>query len=135
AGEIKLMAAAPAYISADLAHARDQTRWFPALVSNHVVDLISRYKADELPEELTAYVRDRTGYNYLHHAEVGSSNADFVSDEIVDRYCLVGPVQTHLRRLRELQEAGVTQFNIYLMSGEEEQTLDTYGREVIPACT
>jgi len=132
---IRVMSATAVWVSDDLAKARQQVRWFPALVSNHVVDLISRYKPEELPEELTAYVRDRTGYNYLHHAEVGSSNADFVSDEIVDRYCLVGPAQTHLRRLRELQQAGVTQFNIYLMSGEEEQTLEVYGREVIPACT
>jgi hypothetical protein len=64
---------------------------------------------------------------------VGSSNAEFVPDEIVDRYCLVGPVQTHLHRLRELQEAGVTQFNVYLMSGEEENTLEIYGRDIIPA--
>lgn len=132
---LRVMSATAVWVSDDLAKARQQVRWFPALVSNHVVDLISRYKADELPEELTAYVRDRTGYNYLHHAEVGSSNADFVSDEIVDRYCLVGPVQAHRRRLQELQEAGVTQFNIYLMSGEEEHTLEIYGREVIPAWT
>jgi hypothetical protein len=99
-----------------------------------VVDLISRYKPEELPEGLTAYVRDRQGYDYLHHAEVGSSNAAFVSDEIVARYCIVGPVQAHLRRLQELQEVGVTQFNIYLMSGEEEKTLEIYGRDIIPVC-
>ena len=61
---------------------------FPALVSNHVVDLVSRYKPEELPEGLIAYVQDRESYNYLHHCEVGSSNADFVSDEIVDRFCI-----------------------------------------------
>jgi alkanesulfonate monooxygenase SsuD/methylene tetrahydromethanopterin reductase-like flavin-dependent oxidoreductase (luciferase family) len=132
--EIRVMSATAVWVSDDLAKAREQVRWFPALVSNHVVDLVSRYKPEELPEELTAYIRDRKGYNYLHHAEVGSSNAEFVPDEIVDRYCIVGPVQAHLSRLRELQEVGVTQFNIYLMSGEEEQTLEVYGRDIIPAC-
>ncbi len=68
-----------------------------------------------------------TGYDYHHHAEVGSDNAEFVSDEIVDRFCIVGPVEEHKRRLRELAELGVTQFNIYLMSGDEEATLDVYG--------
>ena len=130
---IRVMSATAVWVSDDLTKARQQVRWFPALVSNHVVDLISRYKPEELPEELTAYVRDRRGYDYLHHAEVGSSNAGFVPDATVDRYCLVGPVQAHLRRLRELQEAGVTQFNIYLMSGEEEHTLEMYGRDIIPA--
>ena len=131
--KVRVMSATAVWVSDDLMKAREQVRWFPALVSNHVVDLVSRYRPEELPEELTAYIRDRKGYNYLHHAEVGSSNAAFVPDEIVDRYCLVGPVTAHLDRLRELQEAGVTQFNIYLMSGEEEHTLEVYGRDVIPA--
>jgi probable F420-dependent oxidoreductase len=130
---IRVMSATAVWVSDDLTKARQQVRWFPALVSNHVVDLISRYRPEELPEELTAYVRDRKSYNYLHHAEVGSSNAEFVPDDIVDRYCLVGPVETHLHRLQELQEAGVTQFNIYLMSGEEEHTLEVYGRDIIPS--
>jgi probable F420-dependent oxidoreductase len=130
--QIRVMSATAVWVADDLAKARQQVRWFPALVSNHVVDLISRYPRAELPEALTAYVRDRKGYDYLHHAEGGSSNAAFVSDEIVDRYCIVGPAQSHLRRLRELQEVGVTQFNIYLMSGDEEQTLEIYGRDVIP---
>lgn len=131
--KIRVMAAAPVWVSDDLDVARERVRWFPALVSNHVVDLVSKYKAEELPEELTAFIKDRKGYNYLHHAEVGSSNAEFVTDEVVDRFCLVGTVKEHIRRLRELQEVGVTQFNIYLMCGEEEQTVEIYGREIIPA--
>ena len=129
---MRVMSATAVWVSDDLTRARRQVRWFPALVSNHVVDLVSRYQPEELPDELTAYIRHRKGYNYLHHAEVGSSNAEFVPDEIVDRYCLVGPVQAHLHRLRELQDAGVTQFNVYLMSGEEEHTLEIYGRDIIP---
>jgi alkanesulfonate monooxygenase SsuD/methylene tetrahydromethanopterin reductase-like flavin-dependent oxidoreductase (luciferase family) len=126
------MAAAPAHVG-DLADGRDRTRWFPALVSNHVVDLVNRYPREDLPESLTQYVRDREGYDYLHHAEVGSSNAGFVTDDIVDRFCLVGPAERHVERLRELAAVGVDQFNLYLMNGEEEAQLELYGREVIPA--
>jgi probable F420-dependent oxidoreductase len=132
--KIRVMSAAPVWVSDDLAAARDRVRWFPALVSNHVVDLVSRYKPEELPPELTGYIRDRKGYNYLHHAEVGSSNAEFVTDDVVDRFCIVGPVTEQVRRLKELAEIGVTQFNIYLMCGDEEQTVEIYGREVIPSC-
>jgi len=132
-GSIRVMAAAPVWVSDDLEVARDHVRWFPALVSNHVVDLVSRYKPEELPPELTSYVSDRRGYNYLHHAEVGSSNAEFVSDEVVDRFCVVGPVSEHIRRLKELKEIGVTQFNIYLMCGDEEDTVTIYGRDIISA--
>ena len=130
--KIRVMSATAVWISEDRNAARDRVRWFPALVSNHVVDLVSRYRPEELPLALTSYIRDRKAYNYLHHAEVGSSNADFVSDEVIDRFCIVGPVAEHIRKLRELSSLGVTQFNIYLMCGDEEKTLEIYGHDVIP---
>jgi probable F420-dependent oxidoreductase len=130
--EIKVMAAAPAHVG-DLAETRERVRWFPALVSNHVVDLVNRYDPRELPPALTGYVREREGYDYLHHAEVGSSNAAFVDDEVVDRFCVIGSVDDHKRKLKVLADAGVDQFNIYLMNGDEEETLEVYAREIIPA--
>jgi len=130
--EIKVMAAAPAHVG-ELADCRERVRWFPALVSNHVVDLVNRYDPADLPPALTGYVRDRAGYDYLHHAEVGSSNAGFVSDEVVDRFCVIGSVADHRAKLAELADAGVDQFNIYLMNGDEEQTLEVYGRDIVPA--
>jgi alkanesulfonate monooxygenase SsuD/methylene tetrahydromethanopterin reductase-like flavin-dependent oxidoreductase (luciferase family) len=130
-GAVRVMAAAPAHVG-DLADARDRTRWFPALVANHVVDLVNKYPRRDLPEELTTYIREREGYDYRHHAEVGSGNAAFVTDEIVDRFCLVGPVERHIERLVALAEAGVDQFNLYLMNGNEEEQLELYGRHVIP---
>jgi probable F420-dependent oxidoreductase len=129
---MQVMAAAPAHVG-DLADGRDRTRWFPALVSNHVVDLVNKYPREDLPEELTTYIHDREGYDYLHHAEVGSANASFVTDEIVDRFCIVGSVEDHLERLRALADAGVNQFNLYLMNGNEEEQLEMYGRDIIPA--
>jgi probable F420-dependent oxidoreductase len=132
AGSVKVQAAAPAHVG-DLGVCRERTRWFPALVSNHVVDLVNKYPRERLPESLTGYVRDRTGYDYLHHAEVGSSNAGFVGDEVTDRFCVLGSVEDHLAKLRELADAGVDQFNIYLMNGDEEAILEVYGREIIPS--
>ena len=129
---IEVMAAAPVWASDDLKFARERVRWFPALVSNHVMDLISKYKPEELPKSLVSYVQNRGKYDYLHHCEVGSDNADFVADEIVDRFCLVGPVEQHRKKLEALRKVGVTQFNIYLMCGEEEKTLEVYAREVLP---
>ena len=102
-------------------------------MSNHVGDLVNKYPRPPRPETLTGYIRDREGYDYLHHAEVGSSNAGFVRDEVVDRFCVIGPVEAHLAKLAELRDAGVDQFNIYLMNGEEESTLEAYGRDIIPA--
>jgi probable F420-dependent oxidoreductase len=124
---IEVMAAAPAYVSDNVGTARDKVRWFPALVSNHVVDLINKYPKDELPDTLWKYVEAREGYDYHHHAEVGSDNAAFVSDEITDQFAIVGSASAHRERLAQLADAGVTQFNIYLMNGEEEEQLDLYG--------
>jgi probable F420-dependent oxidoreductase len=132
ASAVSVQAAAPAHFG-ELAECRERTRWFPALVSNHVVDLVNRYPREDLPPALTGYVQDRTGYDYLHHAEVGSSNAAFVGDEVTDRFCVLGSVADHIAKLRRLAEAGVDQFNIYLMNGDEEAVLETYGREIIPA--
>jgi probable F420-dependent oxidoreductase len=130
---IQVMSAAPVWVSDDLKLARERVRWFPALVSNHVVDLVSRYKPEDLPPALTSYIRNRGQYDYLHHCEVDSDNANFVTDEVTDRFCLVGPVEAHIKKLRSLAAAGVTQFNIYLMCGEEEETLEIYKKKVLPA--
>jgi probable F420-dependent oxidoreductase len=129
---IRVQAAAPAHVG-PIELARERVRWFPALVSNHVVDLVNTYPRDQLPESLTGYVRDREGYDYRHHAEVGSDNARFVSDEVADRFSIVGPPEEHVRRLLELHDAGVDQFNLYLMNGDEEEELEIYGRDIIPA--
>lgn len=131
AGSVKVQSAAPAHVG-PRELGRERTRWFPALVSNHVVDLVNKYDPTELPEALTGYVRDRTGYDYQHHAEVGSANAAFVGDEVTDRFCILGEADEHVAKLRELADAGVDQFNLYLMNGDEEDQLDRYGREVIP---
>lgn len=129
---IRIMSAAPAHVG-KRESVRERVRWFPALVSNHVVDLVRRYGESSLPADLTTYVRNRPVYDYQHHAESGSSNAAFVDDESVDRFCVIGTVDEHVAKLRALAAVGVTQFNIYLMSGDEESVLEAYGREVIPA--
>lgn len=131
-GSVRIQAAAPAHVGPrDLG--RERTRWFPALVSNHVVDLVNKYPRDELPEALTGYITEREGYDYRHHAEVGSSNAAFVGDEVTDRFCVLGEADDHIAKLRDLEAAGVDQFNLYLMNGDEEAQVEAYGRDVIPA--
>lgn len=130
---IEVMAAAPVWVSDDLKLARERVRWFPALVSNHVLDLISRYSPDELPPALTSYVRNRGHYDYQEHCEVDSDHSKFVSDDVVDRFCVVGPAEAHRQKLRKLASVGVTQFNVYLMCGEEEDTLERYKRDILLA--
>lgn len=131
-GAIRIQAAAPAHVG-PVEMCRERVRWFPAMVANHVVDLVSKYPREELPESLTGYIRDREEYDYRHHATVGSSNAEYIGDEVVDRFALIGEPEAHVERLLELAEAGVDQFNLYLMSGDEEEQLEIYGSTIIPA--
>ena len=112
---------------------RERTRWFPALVSQPRRRPRQQVPARAAAGSLTGYIRDRAGYDYHHHAEVGSSNAAFVGDEVTDRFCVLGSADDHVAKLRELAAAGVDQFNLYLMNGDEEAQLEAYGRDVIPA--
>jgi probable F420-dependent oxidoreductase len=132
--EVKICVAAPAYVGEDLAHQRDQCRWFGAMVGNHVADLVARYGEDgEVPKALTDYIKAREGYDYSHHGKAGNPSTDFVADDVVDRFCVLGTVEDHVAKLTQLKEMGVDQFNIYLMHDAQEETLDAYGTEVIPA--
>jgi probable F420-dependent oxidoreductase len=132
--ELKCIVSAPSHITGDLAAARDQVRWFPAMVSNHVRDLIGRYGADGsvVPRALTDYVPERTGYDYDEHSRVGARHGAFVSDEICDRFCVLGTAEQAAAKLAELESIGVDQFNIYLMTEGQEEILETYGNEIIP---
>src|SRR6201996_2416637 len=110
-GAVKICVAAPAYVGTDLAHQREQLRWFGGMVGNHVADLVARYGTDgPVPKELTDYIAGREGYDYSHHGRAGNPSTDFVPDAIVDRFCLLGPESAHLERLHELAEMGVDQF-------------------------
>lgn len=137
---ITVCVAAPAYVTADdspsaLAHAREQCRWFGGMVGNHVADLVSRYGEHSglVPDALTDYIRDRHGYDYAHHGRSGNPDTAFVPDEIVDRFCLIGPPEAQLAKLRQLRDLGVDQFAVYAMHDAIESTIDAYGAEVIPA--
>ena len=130
---LTICVAAPAYVGDDLAHARDQCRWFGGMVGNHVADLVTRYgESGAVPAELTGYIKGREGYDYSHHGKAGNPSTTFVPDEVVDRFCLLGPPSAQLDRLAELRELGVDQFAIYAMHDAREATIEAYGASVIP---
>ncbi len=132
--EPTICVAAPAYVGEDLAHARDQCRWFGGMVGNHVADLVTRYgESDAVPAELTGYIKGRDGYDYSHHGRAGNRTTDFVPDEVVDRFCLLGPPAAQLERLAQLRELGVDHFAVYAMHDAVDETVEAYGESVIPA--
>jgi probable F420-dependent oxidoreductase len=131
---VKFCVAAPAYVGTDLAHMRDQTRWFGGMVGNHEADIVRRYgETGAVPLALTEYIRGRTGYDYAAHGRAGNPHASFVPDEIVDRFCVLGPPEAHVERLAKLRQLGVDQFAVYLQHDDKAGTLAAYRDEVIPA--
>ena len=131
---LECIVCAPSHVTGDLAEAREQVRWFPAMVSNHVMDLIERYGADseEIPAALTDFVKARKFYDYKEHSRVGAKHGEFVTDEICDRFCVLGTPEQATEKLKELESIGVDEFNVYLMTEGQEQTLETYGSTIIP---
>jgi probable F420-dependent oxidoreductase len=131
---IKFCVAAPAYVGDDLSHQREQCRWFGGMVGNHVADIVARYGSDgAVPQVLTDYIKGRQGYDYAEHGRAGNTHTTFVPDEVVDRFCILGPVEDHLKRLTELRDLGVDQFAVYLQHDAKESTLAAYGSQIIPS--
>ena len=137
--DLTICVAAPAYVTdgteAGMAHGRDQCRWFGGMVGNHVADIVGRYGDDSalVPQALTDYIKGRQGYDYNEHGQAGNTHAEFVPDEIVDRFCIIGPPAVHVERMRHLAELGVDQFSIYLQHDDKDHTLATYGEKIMPA--
>jgi len=132
---ISICVVAPAYVGGDLDHQREQLRWFGGMVGNHVADMVMRYGEDtsKVPQVLSDYIRAREGYDYDHHGKADNPSTDFVPDEIVDRFCVLGDVDAHIEKLSQLRDMGVDHFGIYLMHDDREGTLRAYGESVIPA--
>ena len=130
---VKMCVAAPAYVGEDLSHMREQCRWFGGMVGNHVADIVARYgESSAVPKALTDYIKGREGYDYKQHGQAGNTHTTFVPDEIVDRFCILGNFDEHLKRLKALKELGVDQFSIYLQHDGKEQTLEAYGNSILP---
>jgi probable F420-dependent oxidoreductase len=136
--EVKICVAAPAYVTdgtqTNLEHARRQCRWFGGMVGNHVADIVARYGTDgaAVPKALSDYIAGRQSYDYNHHGKATNTHADFVPDEVIDRFCLIGPVERQIERLEELESLGVDQFAIYLQHDAKIETLNAYGDKILP---
>jgi probable F420-dependent oxidoreductase len=136
---VKFCVAAPMYVGdgdspAARAHMREQCRWFGGMVGNHVADIVAKYgQGSQVPKALTDYIAGRQGYDYNEHGRAGNSHTQFVPDEIVERFCLLGSPREHVEKLEALRDLGVTQFAGYLQHDNKEETLRLYGERIIPA--
>ena len=133
--DVTICVAAPAYVGDDLAHMRDQCRWFGGMVGNHVADIVGRYgDSSDVPAALTEYIKGRQGYDYNEHGQAGNVHADFVPDEIVDRFCILGPVDEHAApAATSCATSASTSSPSTSSTTARTHTLQAYGEHVIPA--
>ncbi|MFV0252146.1 MAG: TIGR03842 family LLM class F420-dependent oxidoreductase [Beutenbergiaceae bacterium] len=132
---ITFCVAAPAYVGEpeQMEHMREQCRWFGGMVGNHVADIVAKYgEGGDIPRALTDYIAGREGYDYNEHGRAGNTHTEFVPDEIVDRFCILGTAADHIAKLEELRAIGVDQFSVYLQHDNKEETMRVYGESIIP---
>ncbi|MEM9144910.1 MAG: TIGR03842 family LLM class F420-dependent oxidoreductase [Pseudomonadota bacterium] len=129
----RVMSAAPAFFGTR-EECLEATRWFPAMVGNHVADIVEKYGTDrdDIPPSLTAYIEGRKGYDYSKHGQSDNAYLDFISDEIIEGFSVLGDEEAHIAKIKQLEAAGVTHFNIYLDNGREEEIIARYGENIIP---
>jgi len=130
--EIVVHCATATYISDDRDEARDRVRWFPALVGNHIADVLRHHDPDVVPDYVAEYVEARTKYDYYQHGHPGAEHSKYVPDEICDRFCVIGSTEECEAKVRELTAVGVSEFNIYPYVPDLERVLAAYGREIAP---
>ena len=128
--EVKICVAAPAYVgrrpaSTCATSAAGSAGW-SATTSPTSCPL--RRASAGVPTALTDYIKGREGYDYNEHGRAGNTHTAFVPDEIVDRFCLLGPISRHVERLQELQALGVDQFAMYLQHDHKPATLEATAR-------
>ena len=81
---------------------------------------------------MSDYIAGRQGYDYNSHGRAGNTHTDFVPDEVIDRFCLIGPAERQVARLRQLAALGVDQFAVYLQHDAKDATLAAYGEKIMP---
>ena len=129
---LECIVCAPSIVTDNMPEARDAVRWFPAMVSNHVMDLIERYGEHSDPHELTDYVKARKFYDYKDHSREGAAHGSSSPTRSPTASASSAAPTRSRTSCARLDSIGVDHFNIYLMTHGQEEILETYGRSIIP---
>ena len=132
-----------AYVSNDMAKARDRCRWEPEILTNLIWQLMRTYGIENLPESTTrgfewlAEKEDWWGeHDWSLHGKPDDKHEEMITDEMVDRFCVLGSPQNCIDKLRELEKIGVSRFCVYLAGLESQEEIKEqirlWGEEIIP---
>jgi probable F420-dependent oxidoreductase len=130
--DLSVVISTATYVSDDMSKARDKVRALGAVVGNHVAEVLRNVGPEGMLPELAAMVAQRGEYDYHQHVVSGAGHADYVSDEMIERLCIVGSAEQCAERLRGLGRLGVTHVNFYAQTDDFDEQMRIYGREIIP---
>ena len=133
--DLTICVAAPAYVGDDMAHMRDQCRWFGGMVGNHVADIVCRYGADGagVPHALTDYIEGRKGYDYAEHGRAGNSTPSSCPTRSSTASASSARSRPSSSAWPSSRRSASTSSPIYLQHDAMDETLEAYGASVIPA--
>ena len=134
--EVTVCVAAPAYVGDDVAHQRDQTRWFGGMVGNHVADIVERYGASGQPAcRLRSPTTSRGGRvtttTSMARPATPTPRSSPTRSWTASAYWARSSATSS--GWPELKALGVDQFAIYLQHDGKDETLVAYGERVMPA--
>lgn len=140
--EVQFEVSIMTYVSDDVAKARELCRWEPEILTNLIWHLLHTYPADQLPPSLIKgfeWLADEPNWWDKHdwsvHAQYSEKHAEIISDEIVDRFCVCGTVQTCVDKLKELEKLGVDRFCAYFIGitpEERTEQVRVFGEQILP---
>lgn len=128
----QVVASTATYISDDMAFAREKVRPFGAVVGNHVAEVLRNTGANSLPAELESFIAERPDYDYYKHVHTNSAQAAYVPEDVLDRLCIVGPIERCVERVEELRSVGVTHVNFYAQTDDYDDHMARYAEHVLP---
>ena len=132
---VKICVAAPAYVGDDLAHQRDQVRWFGGMVGNHVADLVDALRSRHRPRSprpssaTSRTARATTTPNTARPTRPTSTSSPTRSSTASACWARRRPTSSGSRSSGTL---GVDQFAVYLQHDGQDETLTAYGEKVLP---
>ena len=141
-GHVDFEVSIATYVSDDAKVAREKCRWEPEVLLNLIWHLLQTYPVEDCPRSLTKgleqLARDKDywqHYNWDTHAMIDEAHQKLVTDEMVDRFCVLGSVNACVDKLKELQKLGVDRFCAYLYGmyeGELDTQLRAYAEKIMP---
>ena len=130
------------YVSDNIQEAREWCRWEPEVLTNLIWHLMRTYPLEELPKSMTRDFEQLAKepdwwkkYNWDTHAIMDEGHKSLVTDEMVDRYCVLGSPQACVDKLKELEKVGVSRYCAYLFGDDMDaiaQQMRLYAEKIMP---